>query len=86
MAGFWNVNSWNVNGNCDNYGMRYDIIKYCDMDVIGIAETYLRGDQQLQIPGYTWLGKNRIKLKDKNKLSLLNLIFFSRGPFYRHIC
>ncbi len=39
--------------------MRQQILDFCNLDIIGIAETHLRGKAELIIPGYTWKGQNR---------------------------
>ncbi len=59
--GFWNVNSSSLKKESDNCKMRQQMIQYCDLDIVGISETYLRKDESLEncLPGYVWLGHNR---------------------------
>lgn len=62
MVGFWNVNSWSLKKESDNFKMRQQMLQYCDdLDIIGICETYLRNNESLDgcLPGYKWLGHNR---------------------------
>ena len=35
------------------------MIKSLELDLIGVCETFLRGNNELQLDGYTWLGNNR---------------------------
>jgi exonuclease III len=37
------------------------------LDILCVAETHLRGSEQLVIPGYTYFGQNRAKLSSKAK-------------------
>ena len=34
-------------------------MKHLDVDIIGIADTHLTGDTQLELSGYKWFGNNR---------------------------
>ena len=45
----------------DNYKLRSECLLLNNLDIIGVAETHLFGDQCLYFPGYTWYGQNRTK-------------------------
>lgn len=34
----------------------------CDFDIVGVAETFLRLNQSLDLNGYTWFGSNRTEI------------------------
>ena len=46
---------------------REKCIKHCDLDIVGIAETHLRRNESLLIPGYKWIGNNRTSLHVRAK-------------------
>ncbi len=54
------LNSWSLKKESDNFKMRQQVIQYCDLDIVGISETYLRKDESLKncLPGYVWLCHN----------------------------
>ena len=41
------------------------MIKSLELDLIGVCETFLRGNNELQLDGYTWLGNNRKALSKR---------------------
>lgn len=45
--------------NADKFLARRRCLEYLNLDLIGVAETHLRGSDVLEIPGFTWLGRNR---------------------------
>jgi exonuclease III len=59
VCGFWNINGFNADVLSDNYAIRVAGICVMDADIVGVAETHLRGNEVLDIPGYKWYGLNR---------------------------
>ena len=47
--------------------MRSECLELLNLDIIGIAETHLKGSETLSLPGYVWFGQNRQKLHAKAK-------------------
>ena len=41
------------------------MIKSLELDLIGVCETFLRGNNELQLDGYTWLGNNHKALSKR---------------------
>ena len=37
-------------------------IRTADIDIIGLAETHLMGNEQIKLDGYRWYGHNRQKI------------------------
>lgn len=58
-AGFWNVNNWNKDFISENNKFRSYCINNLDLDIVGIAETHLKGGDILKVNGYHWIGQNR---------------------------
>ena len=68
-AGFWNTRGWSVNKNSDNYILRSSCLNVADLKkIIGLAETQLVGNEQIDFDGYHWFGKNRQSLHLKAKV------------------
>ena len=62
MFGFCNVRHWNSDENSDNYVIRQSIVDYLKLDLIRIAESHLKGEEKLEVPGYEWLEHNHVEL------------------------
>lgn len=62
QIGFWNVNGWNVNENSENFKVRHSCLSYINIDILAVAETHLRGNEELSVAGYTWFGQNRLNI------------------------
>ena len=45
---------WSTNVDSDNYMVRHDMFLHANLDIIGIAESHLRGNDVLKIPAYEW--------------------------------
>ena len=43
----------------DNFIGRFTCLQTGGFDVLGVAETHLKGGQKLDLPGYAWIGNNR---------------------------
>ena len=50
------------NKNYDNYILRSSCLKVADLQIIGLAETHLVGNEKIDFDGYQWFGKNRKSL------------------------
>ena len=61
-AGFWNVNGWSVNQSSDNFIFRSEAVNYLNFDILGLAETHLKGHETIKLDGYLWFGHNRVEL------------------------
>lgn len=58
--GYWNINGLSyTDRNNPNYVFKLSAIKGMDQDILCLSETFLRDDQRLEIPDYTWIGQNR---------------------------
>lgn len=66
-CGFWNTNGWSKDPQSNNYRIRKAVMDFSCLDVVGIAESHLVGDNELNVPGYVWLGQNRKKLHIRAK-------------------
>ena len=62
--GCWNTRGWPLDSQ-----FRSRVILSLDLDLIGICETFLQGNNEIHLEGYTWLGNNR---KQKVKFSMLD--------------
>lgn len=78
-CGFWNVFGFNDNAASDNHRVREAGIQHLDLDLIGIAETKLTGDNVLNIPGYTWFGHNRTALHARARVGSGGVGFFVKN-------
>ena len=38
---------------------RTEVLRSANYDIMGLCETFLRGDEKLDIPGFSWIGHNR---------------------------
>ena len=56
------VNGWNVNENSENFKVRQSCLSYTNIDILAVAETHLRGNEQISVAGYTWFGQNRLNI------------------------
>ena len=52
-------------GHALDSNFRCRVIKSLELDLIGVSETFLRGNNELQLDGYTWLGNNRRALSKR---------------------
>ena len=48
-----------VNKNSDNYILRSSCLTVADLQIIGLAETHLVGNDNIDFDGYHWFGNNR---------------------------
>ena len=64
-AGFWNVRGWKTSVDSDNNTVRSNCVLSSGIDILGIAETHLLGNDVLELEGYKWYGNSR-KLVNKN--------------------
>jgi exonuclease III len=54
------INVWNFNETkTDSKQLRKHIIENFDSDIFGLCETYLKNDNGMYMPGFTWYGNNR---------------------------
>ena len=53
------MNGWPNDVATDKYRIRYESLLSCELDIIGIAETHLRGDIVPVLDGYTAYTHNR---------------------------
>ena len=58
-AGFWNTNSFNKDVQ--------QCLFYLDCDIIGVAETTLKGDEEIEFPGYKFFSYYRQDLHIRAK-------------------
>ena len=56
--GIWNCRGWSLKEN-DNSQFRKLVLQNSDCDVFAICETFLRGNEEPKVNGYTWYGNNR---------------------------
>jgi hypothetical protein len=56
------VRGWVEDTDSDNYLVRYRCLSHVNLDIIGLAETHLRGKTELDIDNYRWIGQNRTAL------------------------
>ena len=54
--GVWNVGGWG--GRHNNSSLRQEIVSSLDLDILGICETFLTGQDEVCIDDYTWFGNN----------------------------
>ena len=59
------MRGWSTNIHSDNYLLRLRSLEFCDLDVIGIAETHLKDSQTLLVPGYSWFNHQRKEIHRK---------------------
>ena len=55
------MRGWSTDKCSYNSRIRELCIRYKDIDILGIAESHIVGENQLCIPDYTWFGRNRKK-------------------------
>ena len=56
-----NIASWNINGWTDNNNiLREKIIQNLDCKIVCLSETHLKDKNNINIPGFTWYGHNRV--------------------------
>lgn len=46
----------------ENYQLRKDCVNDLELDIIGLAETHLIGNSNINVEGYSWFGQNRRSL------------------------
>ena len=39
--------------------LRSNVIKACNLDIVCLCETFLKDEQIIEVPDYTWFGNNR---------------------------
>ena len=39
--------------------LRSNVIKACNLDIVCLCETFLKDEQTIEVPGYSWFGNNR---------------------------
>ena len=39
--------------------LRSNVIKASNLDIVCLCETFLKAEQTIDFPGYTWFGNNR---------------------------
>ncbi len=66
-CGFWNVNSFSLDRNSDNYKYRADCINFTDCHILDVSETFFRGKNKLKVKNYEWFGQNRKWVKKTAK-------------------
>ena len=78
-----NVNGWNNN----NGYLREQILAYSEADFICVNETHLKGNEQLTLPGYQWIGMNR-KMQHVNAVRAFGGVglFFSNNISNEFTC
>ena len=54
--GVWNICGWSID---PDQMLRYNVIKACNLDIICLCETFLKDEQIIEVPDYTWFGNNR---------------------------
>ena len=55
------MRGWNPDVFSENFRLRQECLNSCDLDIIGIAETHLYNNQNIELDGYVWFGQNRKK-------------------------
>ena len=58
--GCWNTRGWPLDSQ-----FRSRVIHSLDLDLIGICETFLQGNNEIHLEGYTWLGNNRKQISKR---------------------
>ncbi|MES9880125.1 MAG: reverse transcriptase family protein [Sedimenticola sp.] len=76
------MNGWNTGFETENYITRASCVREVDCDLIGIAETYLKGSTVLKMDGYTWYGVNRTRLHKNAKSGSGGVGFFIKNEMY----
>ena len=56
--GVWNCRGWSLKDN-DNARFRKRVLEYSQCDILALTETFLRGEERLNIQGYVFFGHNR---------------------------
>lgn len=54
--GSWNVRGWSLD---PSQQLRSNVVKALELDIVCVCETFLIGEQELDIEGYIWVGNNR---------------------------
>lgn len=57
-----NVNCFSVDKNSDNFNFRYNVIDHLNPDILGIAESHLKGQEKIEIKGHSRFVSNRCNL------------------------
>ena len=79
-CGFWNTCGWNKDEQSDHSKIREMCIQ--GIDIIGIAETKLRGNDKLIIDGYEWIGHNRVNIHKRAKIGSGGVGFLVKKCLY----
>ena len=53
------MNGFNQDKHSDNYSVRETCIRHFNLDIIGISETHLKDNNNIDFEGYTWFSNNR---------------------------
>ena len=62
--------------------VRQCILEHADVQIIGLAETKFRKDDNFTLPGFTWFGHNRADIHKKLVLVQAGLVFLCVMTFY----
>jgi len=61
-CGVWNMRGFVRNDHCR---LREKVIIASDLDLLCVCETFLRGNDGINIPGYRWFGNNRLNISKR---------------------
>ena len=61
-CGVWNMRGFVSNDHCR---LREKVIIASDLDLLCVCETFLRGNDGINIPGYRWFGNNRLNISKR---------------------
>ena len=75
---------WAQRKDTDSYMLRKEMMNHLDLDLVGIAETYLLGDRELEIDEYAWFGSNRKNIHIKAKKGSGGVGFLIRNNIMEH--
>jgi len=85
------IGCWNVNGFTQktvkakaSFGLRKDIISHLGFDILALSETHLKEDEQLNLPGYRWVGNNRHTLHSRAKKGSGGVGFLIKDDLLEH--
>ncbi|CAC5366983.1 unnamed protein product [Mytilus coruscus] len=60
FIGSWNCNGWYLSQSSnDSRILRKCIINSLNCDIVGLCETHLKDEEQIDLSGYCWIGSNR---------------------------
>ncbi len=73
---FWNTNGWDKDPASDHSMLRQ--LCTTEIDILGVADIKLEGEEKLAIPGYLWFGHNRKNIHWNAKCGSGGIVFFIR--------